>query len=258
MRIDMQSFLNECPRVTVFGKDCGYRTVKSGEQSRIKLTANLLLYSESAQIEINAANEELTLIPGDVVLLPIKTDVSFIVSQDGGVIVISYQTLDDNMLLTPVSLTTSTPKRTKQAFLQFADACEDKKALRDFAMRSTFYATLYHLARNSKSGNRLFLKDNTLKAARTYLDRHFSDSDLRITTAAQKAGISPTYLRRLFLSVEGCTPLQYVTDLRIRRAQELIKRGGLSMEEITRACGLSDTDYLKKLLKNAENTEKSN
>ncbi len=252
----MQNLMNECPHVTGFGPCCGHRTVKAGERSHSKLTANLLLYCESAEIAVKTESDEISLLTGSILFLPSDTDASFSVFRDGGVTVISYQSSDTDKLRTTVSLTTTTPKRTKQAFFQFASSCEEQKPLREFAMLSSFYTVLYLLARNSKSGNRIFLKQHTLHEARLYLERHFADPNLRITDAAAKAGISPTYLRRLFMDVEGCTPIQYITDLRIRHANELIKSGTLSMEKIAHACGLSDVNYLKKLLKSSESTEK--
>ncbi len=253
----MQTLFDICPRVLEFTSNCGHRTVKAGESSTAKLTANLLLYSESAELTVKTEREELTLSAGSALLLPIGSNIFFQIHQDGGLTVISYRPINRAENQSPILLTTAAPKRTRLAFLQFANACEEKKPLRELAMLSAFYTALYLLARNSKSGNRLFLKEHTLHAARAYLDRHYTDPNLRVTDAAEKAGISPTYLRRLFLSVEGCTPLQYVTDLRIRQAKKLMESGEHSMEEVTRACGLSDVNYLKKLLKNVENTEKN-
>ena len=253
----MRAFFEEFPSVSGFTGACGRRTVKVGDRTITKPTCNIILYSKSAELSVLANQKKLLLAPGSTLLLSAESENSFTCLQDGELVVIGYQTIAPLQSSEPLLLTTASPKRTRQVFEQFLHATEEQKPLRELAMRSAFYTLLYLLARNSKIGNRLFLKESLLREARAYLDRHYADPHLRVTSAAEKAGISPAYLRRLFLELEGCTPIEYVNRIRIRQAKKMISEGALSFEKIVHACGLSDPSYLKKLLKSAESTEKS-
>ncbi len=60
---------------------------------------------------------------------------------------------------------------------------------------------------------------------------------------AAQAGISEVYLRVLFKKQYGTTPRQCVTQLRIRRAMQLLAGSRQSVSGIAAACGFSGAYY---------------
>lgn len=71
------------------------------------------------------------------------------------------------------------------------------------------------------------------------------DQPLDVTTLAQHAGVSPRQLNRWFLGDLGTTPLRWLTEQRIRLAQELLERSDLSVERIGRRVGYGSATQLR-------------
>ena len=72
---------------------------------------------------------------------------------------------------------------------------------------------------------------------------HLADG-ASIAGAAQAAGVSPAHLRRLFHDVLRQSPRDVLRDLRVRRAEELLRERGLRLHEIAPRCGFADGQSL--------------
>lgn len=75
---------------------------------------------------------------------------------------------------------------------------------------------------------------------------HISPSDL-----AAQVGMSETAFGRRFKARLGKTPMQLVTEIRIRTATQLILQGELSLGQIAIRCGFSDQSHLSRKFKKA-------
>ncbi|OYN95084.1 transcriptional regulator, AraC family with amidase-like domain [Propionibacteriaceae bacterium ES.041] len=71
------------------------------------------------------------------------------------------------------------------------------------------------------------------------------DEPLDVTTLAQHAGVSPRQLNRWFLGDLGTTPLRWLTEQRIRLAQELLESSDLSVERIGKRVGYGSPTQLR-------------
>ena len=66
---------------------------------------------------------------------------------------------------------------------------------------------------------------------------------------AQKACITKCHLIRLFHSALGMTPLQYVTQCKVRHAQMLLLKTDLSVRQVGEAVGIKDVSYFIRLFR---------
>lgn len=73
---------------------------------------------------------------------------------------------------------------------------------------------------------------------------------LSVEKLAREAGISPTYLHRVFRSCTGITPAAYIKNVRLQEAGRLLE-AGLSVSEAAVAVGFPDTSYFIKLFRAA-------
>ena len=87
-----------------------------------------------------------------------------------------------------------------------------------------------------------------LTAVREYIHANFA-APIRLTTLAALAGVSPYHLIRLFGREFGVSPYAYVKQLRVVRAQEMLRRG-VSATEVAFATGFSDQSHLNRAFKN--------
>ena len=79
-------------------------------------------------------------------------------------------------------------------------------------------------------------------------DRHY-DEDLSLKDLANLFFITPTYLSKWFKDKTGATITQFVENLRMERARELLEYTSLSVGEIGRRVGYEDSNYFSRVFK---------
>lgn len=87
-----------------------------------------------------------------------------------------------------------------------------------------------------------------VSAATYYLEAHYGE-DLTLSDLATSLHVSPAYLSRTFKGVQGESPINYLTKLRMRRAKDLLLKDQLAVGEVARAVGYQDPYYFSKLFK---------
>lgn len=97
---------------------------------------------------------------------------------------------------------------------------------------SLFYRILHRLAARQVPA--------VLLPAIRYVEEHYSDPTLGNTELAMACKISEVYLRKLFERHLQTSPKQYVIDLRITRAKQLLSEGSLKIAAVSEQCGFSN------------------
>ena len=87
-----------------------------------------------------------------------------------------------------------------------------------------------------------------IKQIIAYINEHFAEP---ITNAAiaEQFGYNPTYLGRIFKVHTGSTLHQYITEIRVKAATELLTAPDLPIGEICRQVGIPDLFHFSKLFK---------
>lgn len=80
------------------------------------------------------------------------------------------------------------------------------------------------------------------------MERKFQE-DFSLDDLAAELAISKNYLIKRFKTEIGVTPVQYLTDLRLKRAAMLLAEHTLSVQDIANAVGIPDSNYFIKLFK---------
>jgi AraC-like DNA-binding protein len=132
-----------------------------------------------------------------------------------------------------------------QAFLKSFDALKnlflyDKNHLKIY---SAFYELL------SKIYYENLEKHTPLDSAIQFIAKNIQNSALSNTCIAKQIGISEVYLRKLFLSYYHITPKQYVLDIRIRKAKQLLCDTPFSVTAIAEECGFSSVYHFCRVFK---------
>ncbi len=84
-----------------------------------------------------------------------------------------------------------------------------------------------------------------------YLQTHFAEPDISNPLLAQKCGISEVYFRQLFTKYFNTSPRQYIIDLRLRRAKQLLSNTLLSVEQVGEASGFTNPYHFSRSFKSA-------
>ncbi len=83
----------------------------------------------------------------------------------------------------------------------------------------------------------------------SYMDEHF-DEDFTLEKMAAIVSYSPYHFSRTFHSLTGRTPMEYLKDVRIQKAVQLLKAGS-SVGEAARSCGFNSPNYFCKVFREA-------
>jgi iron complex transport system substrate-binding protein len=81
-----------------------------------------------------------------------------------------------------------------------------------------------------------------ISEALAYLERHYAEP-VTIEAVAEAVGTSPTSLYRMFREVVDRSPIDYLIHLRIDKARQLLRRGGMRVGEVSGAVGFNDSNY---------------
>ncbi len=98
------------------------------------------------------------------------------------------------------------------------------------------------------NSNNLDPQSDAVAKAKDYIDSHYSQ-DLSLEDISRQTDISPYYFSKLFKNKTGVTFIDYLTNLRIDKAKELLKDPSRSMKEICSEVGYSDPNYFSRIFK---------
>ncbi len=106
------------------------------------------------------------------------------------------------------------------------------------------FERVYALARQKRTGE----FPVPLVRAIAYIDEHYS-RQIQLSDAAEAASVSSAYLSRLFGEHTGSSFVDYLTSLRIERAERLIRENSMSIKEVSFATGYQDPNYFSKIFR---------
>ena len=81
-----------------------------------------------------------------------------------------------------------------------------------------------------------------------YIENHFT-TDMSIDFLAEKAGMSTRTFSRAFRQQYQSAPLAYILQLRINRAENLLKHSEKNITDIAYACGFQDSSYFSRMFR---------
>jgi AraC-like DNA-binding protein len=131
-------------------------------------------------------------------------------------------------------------------FLQSLDSGADRRVLAPMIQQEVVYRVLQReqfgrlmrIAAKQASGN-------PVAAALTYVREHYAEP-LTVNDMAEQVSLSPSSFSNLFREVTGRSPYQFLKELRLDRARELLLDGRLSVTDISRAVGYCSTSHFIK------------
>lgn len=80
-----------------------------------------------------------------------------------------------------------------------------------------------------------------VKSIREYVEENYTDSSLNVNSIAEKMNRNPVYISKIYKEETGEGILDYLNTLRVKKAQELLRSGGVSVEEVGAMVGYATT-----------------
>lgn len=126
--------------------------------------------------------------------------------------------------------------------------------MKDMEIYSALVALLTSLLNESKrissSPDSTYSKHN-LQSVKEYLDTHYSEK-ISLDFLSGRFYINKFYLTRIFKEHFGITITNYLLQIRITHAKRLLRFTDLSIDKISRECGMNDANYFSRTFKKIE------
>lgn len=91
--------------------------------------------------------------------------------------------------------------------------------------------------------------NSVLEKARAYIASHYNCDDISLKSAAAAVNLSPTYFSALFKKQAGQSFVDYLTQVRLDKAKELLCCTSMQVCEIAYRVGFKDYRYFSQLFK---------
>ena len=136
-----------------------------------------------------------------------------------------------------------------QADLHFRQVCNkiasasDRQCVLD-SFLLLFDEIIFHLQRLSMNRTAY-----TMQYALGIMQRDYADSELNLQLLAQRLNISQSYLGRQFHEYTGKTVTEYLNDIRMEKAKELLRNTDWNNEIVSEKLGYASSGYFIKLFK---------
>ena len=97
-------------------------------------------------------------------------------------------------------------------------------------------------------GKREEKSNSIIEMAEEYIKDNFH-KDVSLDEVSKTVNISPYYFSKIFKEGTGKNFIEYLTNIRMERAKELLSTTEHSMKEICAMCGYSDPNYFSRSFK---------
>lgn len=88
-----------------------------------------------------------------------------------------------------------------------------------------------------------------IQRAMAYIDKHYADDDLSLHDTAEHVSMSTTYFSRLFKEETGWNFVKYLTDVRMRHAEQLLTSPDYKVGDVALAVGYTSYYHFAKTFK---------
>lgn len=125
---------------------------------------------------------------------------------------------------------------------------KEQKALERFHVKTLFYQFVYELLWQIHSHHIPTTKVDLVAQAKYYLQEHYAEP-ITMNLLAELLDSSPRHLSRMFKRQTGYSPIEFMIQVRMSKAKELLLTTDATLQEIAKNVGYPDGYYFAKMFK---------
>lgn len=125
---------------------------------------------------------------------------------------------------------------------------EEPGLLREVEEQMIFFELMYFICKEREKDTKQKDTKGRIQESIRYIETHYHD-ELTRESLAKIAGFSPGYYSHAFKKVAGSSPIDYLNEVRMKKAKEMLATSGQRLKTIAKSVGLKDEFYFSRLFK---------
>lgn len=188
---------------------------------------------------------------GDVLYIPANVEYS---QTTVGEIVLTAHFVNYSYMLNkenhPCVIRVEDVAKVEACFREMYDTWKEKKHGYRYRCTALLHELLYSLSLSAATqGLGKPHTDRDIERAANYIHHHFRSNSIEVQDLAKMSNMSESNFRKLFKTVYGVSPKQYIMNLQLESASQLLRSRLYTIAEAGERSGFSDTKYFSRVFK---------
>ena len=179
----------------------------------------------------------------DVFYLPKNSTYTVVGQRDSELAACYAINFDAELNDTPFKLSFRNPEAVMKLFRRAERAWRVQGEMRECQVKECIYGIVCLMSEESEREYSPSSRRNIIAPALDMIADRLGDCELRVSDLAEASGVSEVYLRRIFRTVYGLSPREYLIGLRLDYARQLLSTGQFSVTAAARAVGYSEPTH---------------
>ncbi len=207
---------------------------------------NALSFRIKGNAVFEGRNECTSVGGGEVAFVPQGYDYTLDEKTHAHLFVVHFEALPERAVGIE-ALRVANPLWYEEHFRKLHRIWQRKEAGYRLAAASVFYRILEELEKEALEEKPCVA--DRLSSVVEYIHANYTDPTLSVSRLSEMYGASQTYFRRIFKETYSALPLQYINNLRLKRAEELLRSGYYTVSQAASESGFSDVKYFSRFVK---------
>ena len=208
----------------------------------------LALHTAGNKEYIFASGEKVSVTAGDIIYLPKNSTYEVVLKTHGDCYAINFDFTED-ISFSPFAVKIKNQAEILKHFRRANDVWEMKKKSYILKCKAELYNIIYAM---HESYTAQYLPKDKLKLiapAVDYIHENYVTEAISIEFLARMCNISPEYFRKIFKSFFGNSPVNYINNLKITRAKELLETKMYSVTDAALQSGYTEMSHFSREFK---------
>jgi len=115
-----------------------------------------------------------------------------------------------------------------------------------------YFEKVFNIVIDYRDKNSMNKYSNLLTQAKEYINENYSSEEISLNSVASKVNVSTSYFSTIFRQETGHNFIEYLSEIRMEKAKELLKCSSMKSSEVGYAVGYKDPHYFSFLFRKTQ------